>query len=72
MATPQETIANRVRLCWPGFKILENQTVEELRHWIRAEIDQLNEAFAVLEDESIVGPDGSRKLTDPVFTTPAG
>ena len=67
MAKQQETIADRVKLCWPGFKILENQTVEELRHWIKAEIEQLHEAFAVLEDKSIVGPDGSCKLTDPIF-----
>jgi hypothetical protein len=67
MTSPQETIADRVKLCWPGFKILENQTVEELRHWIKAEIEQLHDAFEVLEDESIVGPDGSCKLTAPVF-----
>jgi len=67
MTKQRETIADRVKLCWPGFKILENQTVEELRHWIKAEVDQLNEAFAVLEDDSIVGPDGSSKLTEPVF-----
>jgi hypothetical protein len=67
MTKQRETIADRVKLCWPGFKILENQTVEELRHWIKAEIDQLNEAFAVLEDEATVGPDSSCKLTDPVF-----
>ncbi len=63
----KETIADKVKVCWPGFKILENQTVGELRHWIDAEIEQLYEALAVLNDESIVGPDGSCKLTDPVF-----
>ncbi len=68
MTTQQETIADRVKLCWPGFKILENQSVGELRHWIKAEIEQLNEALAVLEDDSIVGPDGECKLTTPVFT----
>ncbi len=63
----KETIADRVRVCWPGFKILENQTVGELRHWVVEEIRQLRAALEVLEDDSIVGPDGSAKLTDAVF-----
>lgn len=63
----KETIADKVKVCWPGFKILEKQTVGELRHWIDAEIEQPYEALAVLKDESIVGPDGSCKLTDPVY-----
>jgi Trm5-related predicted tRNA methylase len=39
----KETIADKVKVCWPGFKILESQTVGELRHWIDAEIEQLYE-----------------------------
>ncbi len=62
-----KTIADKVNACWPGFKVLDKQTVAELRHWIKAEIAQLSHALEVLEDEAIVGPDGSRKLTDPVF-----
>ena len=66
----KETIADKVKVCWPGFKLFENETVEVLRQWIKAEIQQLNEALAVLEDASIVGPDGSCKLSDPVFAPP--
>ena len=65
----KETIADKVKTCWPGFKIVEKQTVEELRNWIEAEIEQLYEALAVLKDDSIVGPDGSCKLTDPAFAS---
>jgi hypothetical protein len=67
MTTQRETIADRVKLCWPGFKILDNETVGDLRLWIKAEIEQLNKALAVLEDESVVGPDCSCKLTAPVL-----
>ena len=63
----KKTIADQVNACWPGFRVLDKQTVDELRHWIKAEIAQLSHALEVLEDESIVGPDGSRKLTDPLF-----
>jgi len=65
---PNETIADLVRAVWPGFSVHEDQTVSQLRQWIEAEIHQLNAAFAVLEDNKIVGPDGSRKLTDAVFS----
>lgn len=67
MTAQKETIADKVKECWPGFKLFEDESVEQLRHWIKAEIVQLNDALEILEDDSIVGPDGKRKLSDPAF-----